>query len=88
MAIFFLFLLGIGNFAMHKAVLESGHALLGQVPWFFHLLGGRFSLLVEFLMLLGTMLMVSQGSTGWAWGYAVYSVVNSLSVWLIMSGRI
>jgi len=87
-AIFFLFLLGIGNFAMHKAVLESGHALLGQVPWFFHLLGGRFSLLVEFLMLLGTMLMVSQGSTGWAWGYAVYSVVNSLSVWLIMSGRI
>ena len=40
------------------------------------------------LMLLGTMLIVSQGSTGWAWGYAVYSVVNSLSVWLIMSGRI
>lgn len=67
MAIFFLFLLGIGNFAMHKAVLESGHALLGQVPWFFHLLGGRFSLLVEFLMLLGTMLMVAQGSAGWAW---------------------
>ena len=88
MAIFFLFLLGIGNFAMHKAVLESGHPLLGQVPWFFHLLGGRFSLLVEFFMLLGTMLMVSQGSTGWAWGYAAYSGINSLSAWLIMSGRI
>ena len=88
MAIFFLFLLGFGNCAMHKAVLESGHALLGQVPWFFHLLGGRFSLLVEFLMLLGTMLMVAQGSAGWAWGYAAYSGVNGLSVWLIMSGRV
>ena len=88
MAILLLFLLGIGNFAMHKAVLESGHPLLGQVPWFFHLLGGRFSLAVEFFMLCGTMLMVSQGSAGWAWGYAAYSGVNGLSMWLILSGRI
>lgn len=88
MAIFFLFLLGIGNFALHKAVLESGHPLLGQVPWFFHLLGGRFSLVVEFFMLCGTMLMVAQGSEGWAWGYAAYSGINGLSVWLIMSDRI
>ena len=87
MAFVFLFLLGIGNFAMHKAVLESGHPLLGQVPWFFHLLGGRFSLLVEFLMLLGAMLMVDSGATGWAWGYGAYSLVNGLSAWLILSGR-
>ncbi len=88
MAIFLIFFLGIGNFAMHKAVLESGHPLLGQVPWFFHLLGGRFSLVVEFFMLLGAMLMVSQGSEGWAWGYAAYSGVNGVSMWLILSGRI
>ena len=88
MAILVLFLLGICNFAMHKAVLESGHPMLGQAPWFFHLLGGRFSLMVEFTMLLGAMLMVSQGSAGWAWGYAVYSGVNGLSMWLILSGRI
>ena len=88
MAILVLFLLGVGNFAMHKAVLESGHPLLGQVPWFFDLLGGRFSLVVEFFMLLGAMLMVSQGSAGWAWGYAAYSGVNGLSMWLILSGRI
>lgn len=88
MAILVLFLLGIGNFAMHKAVLESGHPLLGQVPWFFHLLGGKFSLIVEFIMLLGAMLMVSQGSAAWAWGYAAYSGVNGLSMWLILSGRI
>ena len=88
MAILLLFLLGVANFAMHKAVLESGHPLLGQMPWFIHLLGGRFSLLVEFLMLLGSMLMVTQGSAGWVWGYAAYSGLNGLSAWLILSGRV
>jgi hypothetical protein len=69
-------------------VLTSEHPLLGQVPWFFHLLGGRFSLLVEFIMLLGAMLMVAGGSTGWAWFYAGYSAVNAGSAWLILSGRV
>lgn len=88
MAIVILFILGIANFAMHKAVLESGHPLLGQVPWFFHMLNGRVSLLVEFIMLLGVMLMVDSGSAGWAWGYLVYSAVNGLSAWLILSGKV
>lgn len=88
MAIILTFLLGIGNFAMHKAVLESRHPLLGQVPWFFHMLGGRFSLIVEFAMLLGAMLFIEAGASGWAWGYAAYSLLNGLSAWLILSGRV
>ena len=88
MAILLLFLFGIANFAMHKAVLESGHPLLGRTPWFFHLLGGRFSLVVEFFMLLGAMLMVASGSVGWAWFYGLYSLLNLLSAWLILSGRV
>jgi len=88
MAIFLLFLLGVANFAMHKAVLESGHPLLGQMPWYFHLLSGRFSLAVEFIVLLGAMAMVATGSPGWAWGYAVYSVLNGISAWLIISRRV
>jgi hypothetical protein len=88
MAIAILFLLGIGNFAAHKAVLESGHPLLGQVPWFYHMLGGRFSLLVEFFILLGAMLMVGAGSASWALAYAGYSVLNGISAWLILSGRV
>ena len=62
MAIVVLFLLGIANFAMHKAVLQSGHALLGRASWFVHMLGGRFSLFVEFLMLLGAMLMARESA--------------------------
>ena len=88
MAILTLFLLGIVNFAMHKAVLESGHPLVGQMPWFFHLLGGRFSLIVEFLMLLAAMLMVNGGSTAWGWGYAVYSAFNGAAAWMILTGRV
>ncbi len=88
MAIIFVFFLGVANFAMHKAVLESGHPLLGRMPWFFHMLGGRFSLVVEFLMLLGAMLFTQTGAPGWAWGYAAYSVLNGFSAWLILSGRV
>ena len=43
---------------------------------------------VEFAMLLGAMLMVAQGSLGWALFYAAYTAVNALSAWLIVSGRI
>lgn len=88
MGLVIIFLLGIGNFAAHKAVLESRHPLLGRVPFFFHLLGGRFSLVVEFAMLLGALLMVAQGSLGWALFYGGYTLVNLASAWLILSGRI
>jgi hypothetical protein len=88
MAILTLFILGIANFAMHKAVLESGHPLLSQMPWFFHLLSGRFSLFVEFVMLLAAMLMVASGSIAWAWVYAAYSALNGISAWLILTGRV
>ncbi len=85
MAIFFVFLLGIVNFAMHQAVRESGHPLLGRVPWYFHMLGGRFSFAVEFFMLAGAMLMIANGSPVWAWGYGAYSGLNGISAWLILS---
>ena len=88
MGLLFVFLLGIGNFAAHKAVLQSNHPILGAVPWFFHLLGGRFSLAVEFAMLLGALLMIASGSLAWVLYYGCYSAVNLAAAWLILSGRI
>lgn len=89
MALVVLFLLGVGNFAMHKAVLESRHDLLGRTPWFVHMLGGgKFGLVVEFLVLLGSMLMVDAGALGWVWGYAIYSLANGGAAWLILSNRV
>lgn len=91
MALVIVFILGIANFAAHRAVLESGHPLVDAMPRAFQVvgevLGGRVSLVVEFVLLLGAMWMVSAGSTGWAVAYLGYSAVNGLAAWLILSGR-
>ena len=87
-AILVTFLLGVGNFALHKAVMESGHPLIGRMPWFYHALGGKFSLIVEFLMLLAALLFASQDYVGAAIAYVVYSMLNSLSAWLILTDRV
>lgn len=84
MGLWFVFFLGIGNFAAHRAVLESRHPLLVEIPWFF----GRFSLAIEFAMLLGAMLMIASGSLTWAMLYGGYSLVNLGSAWLILTRRI
>ncbi|GGD60322.1 hypothetical protein [Croceicoccus mobilis] len=93
MGLFILFLLGIGNFAMHKAVLESRHPLLGQMPWFVHLLGGRFGLIVEFLLLTAAMLLshnaaTPQGASGVQLAYICYTAANALAAWLIITRRV
>lgn len=88
MGLILVFFLGIGNFVVQQAVLNSNHPLLGRVPFFFQVLGGRFGLLVEFAMLLGAMLLVAQGSLGWAAFYGFYTLVNAVAAWLILSGRI
>lgn len=88
MALILSFLLGIGNFAMHKAVIESRHPLLGRMPWFVHLLGGRVSMATEFLILLAAMLLVAGGGTGWGVAYALYSVINGVGAWLILTHRV
>ena len=87
-ALLFTFLLGVLNFGLHKAVLESRHPLLGQMPWFVHMLGGKGSLVVEFLLLLGAMLLVGTGKPGWVWAYAGYSLLNVVAAWLILTRRV
>lgn len=83
-----IFVLGIANFAMHKAVLESGHPLVGQMPALVHRLGGRITLAAEFVLLLGAMLLVAAGHVGWGWAYLGYTSVNALAAWLILGRRI
>jgi hypothetical protein len=83
-----IFVLGIANFAMHKAVLESGHPLVGRMPWFVHMLGGRATLAAEFLILLGALLMVATGLAGWGWAYLGYTALNAFAAWLILTRRV
>ena len=83
-----IFLLGVANFALHKAVLESRHPLLGHVPWFVHMLGGRGTLVVEFLMLLGALLLTAEGFAAWGWLYFGYTGLNAIAAWLILTRRV
>ena len=80
-------LLGVGNFAMHKAVLESRHRILEQMPAILRSLGGRASLFAEFVLLLGAMLLVAGGHTGWGLAYLAYTVLNGLSAWMILTRK-
>lgn len=83
-----MFVLGIGNFALHRAVLDSGHPLLEQMPGAVQTLGGRLTLVAEYLVLLAAMLLVANGWGALAWAYAGYSALNAISAWLILSRRI
>jgi hypothetical protein len=87
MVIGILFLLGIANFALCKAVLESGHPLLGHTG-VFRVFGGRVGLAVEFIILLGSMLMVDSGALGWAWAYGFYTLANAAGAWLVLTRRV
>jgi hypothetical protein len=83
-----IFLLGIVNFALHKAVLASRHRLLDDLPAVLRRLDGRASLIAEFVLLLGAMLLVAYGHPGWGVGYIGYSVLNGVSAWAILTRRI
>lgn len=83
-----IFLLGIANFAMHRAVLASGHPMLRSTAWFTAALGGRASLVTEFVVLLAAMFLADEGYPGIAWAYAAYSGLNAVAAWLILSRRV
>jgi len=87
MGVFITFLLGIGNFAMHRAVLESGHPMLREVRWHASSRLGRMSMALEFVLLLAAMLLVDAGRTGWGMTYAVYSGLNAIVAWTIVTRR-
>ena len=88
MALVFIFLLGVANFALHGAVLGSGHPMLGRSPWFMHLLGGRVTLATEFLLLFAALLLAALGWSWVAWAYLFYSALNALGAWLILTHRV
>ncbi len=88
MALVITFLLGIANFTMHRAVLESGHAMVRAMMGSGNLFSPRVTLAIEFGLLLISLLLVANGVEGWAWVYAFYTSANGLAAWLIVTGRI
>ena len=83
-----IFALGIANFTLHRAVLESGNPIVEQLPSVISVLGARLTLVAEFLLLLAALLLAANGWSGLVWAYLAYSLLNSVTAWLILSNRI
>jgi hypothetical protein len=88
MVIFAIFLMGIGNFALQKAVLKSGHPMLDRLPPSLAGAGGRGLQLLEFVVLLAALLLAANGYPGIAIVYAIYTLANGLAGWLVLTGRV
>lgn len=88
MGVAIIFLLGIANFAMHRAVLESGHEMVRIMSAEGSLFSPRITLGLEFALLLVAMLLVGNGFAIWGWAYGLYSCANGLTAWLILTRRI
>ncbi|RPF72740.1 hypothetical protein EG799_07160 [Aurantiacibacter spongiae] len=88
MALIVTFLLGIGNFAWHRAVLESGHAMMRAVSPGAYRAARTVSLGLEFVLLCAAMLAIADGHLAGLWAYLLYSAINGGAAWLILSRRI
>ena len=87
MALIVTFLLGIGNFAWHRAVLESGHPMVSDLtPSGLHAI--RFaSLALEFILLCAALFAVRGGEPTWVFAYLLYSLMNGGAAWALVKGR-
>ena len=83
-----IFLLGIANFAINRAVFESGHPLLVRLPKVSQTLGRRAALGSEFAVLFFALLLSVRGWPGYVWAYAAYTAFNAGAAWLILSRRV
>ncbi|WDA42272.1 hypothetical protein [Erythrobacter sp. BLCC-B19] len=83
-----IFVLGIANFAINRAVFESGHPLFARLPQISQTLGRRAALASEFAVLLVALMLSVKGWPASAFGYAIYTACNAGAAWLILTRRI
>ena len=88
MGIVIAFVLGMGNFAWHRAVLESGHRMVADTPPETLRAFRLTSLTLEFILLVGALYAAALGHYHWLWAYAGYSLLNGSAAYLMLKGRI
>lgn len=88
MGVAIVFLLGIANFALHRAAVESGHPLLGVIRASSRLFAPRVTYAVEFVLLVVALWLANGGAVEWVWIYAIYTGLNATSTWALLTGRI
>jgi hypothetical protein len=82
------FVFGVANFAMHKAVAESGHPFVQDTKRYFGAhLGPYGSYAIELALLIGAMWLANNGSWVVLLMYAAYTAINGVATWLLLSGK-
>ncbi|MEO0462553.1 MAG: hypothetical protein AAF127_05445 [Pseudomonadota bacterium] len=85
-ALVFILALGIGNFALHWAVMDRGERISASVPGLVRRLGGSIALAGEFAVLLSAALLVANGWPQLVWAYLAYSALNAIAAWVMLRG--
>ena len=81
--------MGVANFAMHKAVIESEHPFIEDTKLYFGRYFGRSgSYVFEFVLLLGAMIFAHTGPILIVILYMIYTSLNMVAAWLLLSGRV
>ena len=88
MALIVVFLLGMGNFACHRAVIESGHRMITDMPPRTLQVARISSLVFEFALLCGAIYAARSGALHWIWLYAGYFCINAAAAWSVVTRRI
>lgn len=80
---------GIINFALHRATMESAHPMAVQMRALFQgFMRGYGSYLLEYLILLSALSFAALGYTIALPAYIVYTGMNGLAGWAILTGKI
>ena len=88
MYIIVIFLCGVGNFAMHKAMLESDHPLIAEARGSFRrTLGPYGSYVLEFIMLAAALIFAKMGMVSSVIFYAIYTVANCAAAYILFSNK-
>jgi hypothetical protein len=83
-----IFLLGIVNFALNRAVFDSRHPLFSRLPRASQRLGSRAALASEFAVLFFALLLSVNGWPRFVWAYLVYTLLNGVAAWLILARKV
>ncbi|MGB5078896.1 MAG: hypothetical protein WBO17_15560 [Sphingorhabdus sp.] len=88
MLLIFCFVMGVANFAMHKAVAESGHPFVEDTKLYFgRFMGPYASYAIELAILIAAMWFSNEGYALIAFFYWAYTGMNAVATWLLLSGR-
>jgi hypothetical protein len=78
------FLMGIVNFAVHRAIAKRVAPRLPELGWFARPEGRRVAFVFEFAVLYFAMTMAAQGFVSAGWAYGAYTAFNAGGAWFLL----